>query len=65
MNLTAAAVDLLVTAAPRSTVDSLGSRVPQTPVDDISAEEVFLPVSSAFNPSAKNTSLAVGSSAIT
>jgi len=55
MNLTAALIKFSVTNLPCSEVASSSSLTPQTPVVDISFDEVPLPVSSAFNPSARNT----------
>ena len=61
MNLTAAWTKFSVSRRPCSAVASLGSRCPHVPVSVISRVEVPLPVLFAFKPSARNTSVAVGS----
>jgi hypothetical protein len=65
MNFTAAWTKSCVSWRPCSAVDSSRFRTPHTPVDDISRDDVPLPVSSAFRPSARNTRSAVGSPATT
>ena len=65
MKAVAALTKLSVSSRPRSADAAARSRWLQTPVSVIALVEVPLPVSSAFNDSARNTRVAVGSPATT